>query len=541
MNRYRLSLILSLLLLPPSTLYLTGCLPQIRTSQAQKILSTPEVEKVAERITVRVIVGENQGSGTIIKREGELYTVLTNRHVIELGDSYTIQTLDGKTHSAQLRTANTGYDLALLQFTSNDTYTVATVGNPLELEVGEGVYAAGFPYNQNELQVSRGKFSMWPDLALEDGYALGYTNDVIQGMSGGAILNREGKLIGINGRSAFPIEPHYEFEDGTKPSQELVEKMIPLSWGVPISTVGKIAPNLIPTPIPKLTGIAAKVNDIAEKITVRIEFSHNNGSGVIVAKDGNTYYVLTNDHVMDKEDDYEIVTPDGKRHSVDYDKVTRFEGVDLAVVPFRSRESYTVAQLANYRLGADDRALVFSSGWAKGNPYRRFTAGYIFSEERGTINLNDSSSLSQTRGYELVYTNLSHPGMSGGPILDVEGRLIGINAGADGDTEEQGFGEFHLGYSYGVPIRTFLGLAKQAKIESDLVSVNTSAPQSLALALKDVIDIFPVFYSFTTPSLNGSAGDWLNYGNSLWRTGDYEEAIKALDEAIQRRPIFYQA
>jgi S1-C subfamily serine protease len=59
------------------------------------------------------------------------------------------------------------------------------------------------------------------------------------------------------------------------------------------------------------TGIVAQVDEIARQITVRINSSKNgNGSGVIFAKQGNTYSVLTASHVVSNPDKYKIVTPD---------------------------------------------------------------------------------------------------------------------------------------------------------------------------------------------------------------------------------------
>ncbi|NJL69219.1 MAG: trypsin-like peptidase domain-containing protein, partial [Microcoleus sp. SM1_3_4] len=76
-----------------------------------------------------------------------------------------------------------------------------------------------------------------------------------------------------------------------------------------------------------------RVKSIAREITVRIE-GPKGGSGVILEKQGNTYYILTNWHVVDKAGDYRIITPDGKTHSVYYSLVRRMPGADLAIVPF---------------------------------------------------------------------------------------------------------------------------------------------------------------------------------------------------------------
>lgn len=54
-------------------------------------------------------------------------------------------------------------------------------------------------------------------------------------MSGGAIFNNLGEVVGISGRSANPIIADYQYQDLTYPTQQLQHQMIQLSWGIPIS------------------------------------------------------------------------------------------------------------------------------------------------------------------------------------------------------------------------------------------------------------------------------------------------------------------
>ncbi len=214
------------------------------------------------------------------------------------------------------------------------------------------------------------------------------------------------------------------------------------------------------------------MDQIAAKITVRIETENNNGSGVIIAQNGNIYYVATATHVVQQKAKYEVVTPDGKRYPVDYGKVKSFPGVDLAVLQFSSPETYPVATLAEYKLKHNERQWVFLSGWPgvqPGNSFQReFTAGLAFSEARRSVAVKEAASLAN--GYELVYTNWSKGGMSGGPVLDTQGRVIGIHAAIEADM---------LGYSLGLPIRTLVGLASQAGIEPEWLKVETAAPKEL--------------------------------------------------------------
>lgn len=68
---------------------------------------------------------------------------------------------------------------------------------------------------------------------------------------------------------------------------------------------------------PEYTGVVKKVDEIAQQITVSINSKNNgNGSGVIVASEGNTYYILTAAHVVKNPDEYTLVAPDGQSYPV---------------------------------------------------------------------------------------------------------------------------------------------------------------------------------------------------------------------------------
>lgn len=176
---------------------------------------------------------------------------------------------------------------------------------------------------------------------------------------------------------------------------------------------------LIPLTSPQiaLALTADQVKTVAQQITVRIQ-GPKGGSGVILEKQGSTYYILTNWHVVDKTGDYQVVTPDGQAHSVYYSLVRRVPGMDLAVVPFSSTQSYPLAQLANSPATKGNKAYV--AGWPiSGGSLRQ----PIFIATEGQL----TGRQTPWNGYTLVYSNLVRAGMSGGPVLDDAGRLVAIN------------------------------------------------------------------------------------------------------------------
>ena len=197
------------------------------------------MENLARQTAVRIQMAKSSGSGALVRRQGQTYTVLTSWHVVafDRGDR-TIVTGDGQIHQllgVPRRLRDT--DLAIVQFRSAIEYKVAPIGAQ-PAAVGEPLLAAGFPAGTGALAVAQGFVELLLPKSLPQGYSLGYTNEVKLGMSGGPIFNAKGFLVGINGRGKYrdPGFGVYAFEDGSEPTPELLEKMVKSSWGIPIST-----------------------------------------------------------------------------------------------------------------------------------------------------------------------------------------------------------------------------------------------------------------------------------------------------------------
>jgi serine protease Do len=215
-----------------------------------------EVLLKAQQMSVRIFDDQGLGSGVLIRQQGQVYTVLTNAHVIADHPEYTILTADGQAYPGQSLNPvpAAGDDIALVQFTSPRQYAIAQLSAPDTIQTGECVYAVGFPSWRllsptrleetrsegfQSFQLTTGTIGMLLDKPLNQGYQLGYTNEVVAGMSGGAVLNRQGQLVGINGMLKYPLQGifAFTFADGTSPSEELFRSMEPLSWAIPLTTI----------------------------------------------------------------------------------------------------------------------------------------------------------------------------------------------------------------------------------------------------------------------------------------------------------------
>lgn len=203
-----------------------------------------------------------------------------------------------------------------------------------------------------------------------------------------------------------------------------------------------------------------EINDIAKETTVLLD-GQNSGSGVIVGKQAETYYVLTAQHVVATEDEYTVVTPDTQeKHPVNYSMVQKLPDVDLAVIPFTSRQSYRVAELGNSNTLTEGDT-VFISGW----PHAGRSIPHLYQFTTGQISGIPPRVL--MGGYGLIYTNVTRAGMSGGPIFNESGELIGIHGQAEGreiylpnyETEV-----LKSGFNLGIPVNTFLAIAPQTGI-----------------------------------------------------------------------------
>lgn len=175
-----------------------------------------------------------------------------------------------------------------------------------------------------------------------------------------------------------------------------------------------------------------RIEKLAQSITVRIFYEKNEikkgGSGVLIWKkkdgDKHKYLVITNDHVVsDRKLNYQLETPDGKVHEtkVISENVTDLVVDDLALVEFDSEQDYNIIN-PKVNVNTNKGDLVFASGFP-------FTDDLVQSKELNFTTGNLVMFLEQPLigGYQIGYTNTLHNGMSGGPLLNKNGELIGIN------------------------------------------------------------------------------------------------------------------
>jgi serine protease Do len=143
----------------------------------------------------------------------------------------------------------------------------------------------------------------------------------------------------------------------------------------------------------------------------RAPMQHGLGSGVIVTKDG---YILTNNHVVEGADEVKVALQDGREVSAAV--VGRDPKTDVAVLKIDAKDLPWVPMADSDRIEVGDLVL------AVGNPFgigQTVTMGMVSATGRANVGID----------YEdFIQTDAAiNPGNSGGALVDVEGRLIGIN------------------------------------------------------------------------------------------------------------------
>jgi len=525
---FMVSLVVGTLLIqdPSFFAYINSVSTLVLAKQSPEDLSKKQLCNTARHISLKVIRGERWGSGILVKKQGTVYSLVTNGHVLEKKEDYTIQTYDGKKYQAKVLVRfdhgeSTGTDLAILQFNSSENYTLANLVKGVEREK---VFAAGYPLEPDPtlsdpkgfMCTELGSFSLKLPQPMQEGYQLGSAISTRPGMSGGPLLNTQGKVVGINGKGSpliFTNNNLYLYKNGSRvseslglPASEALELLASLSWAIPIETIVDLSAQIIsltldavnnsnssaPRPVitnnpgtlispspssvssvpnseenrpqiastPKPAQIPTRISpkkesppsqipinveEIAKQITVlifRVGDSKGkvkiplSGTGVIIAKERNTYHVLTIKDVVDVQGQYKLMTPGQKIYDIKINKISNSD--DLALLEFTADENYSIAQLGEVGTLKNGN-IVYVAGWLDSNDSASFTKidGKI-------VGFNQ---LTQER--ILAYNNRVPYEMRGGVVLNQQGQLVAIH---------KEFNQQERRYE-GIPISVFFKIA----------------------------------------------------------------------------------
>ena len=138
------------------------------------------------------------GSGVIISPDGY---IITNHHVIDNSSEVIVTTNDNKEYEAIIVGSDEVTDVAVLKINSNEKFEYLLFGDSENSEIGQWVLAVGNPYNLNSTVTAGIISSKSRDLNEYDQINQSFiqTDAAVNiGNSGGALVNINGELIGIN-------------------------------------------------------------------------------------------------------------------------------------------------------------------------------------------------------------------------------------------------------------------------------------------------------------------------------------------------------
>ena len=210
-----------------------------------------------------------------------------------------------------------------------------------------------------------------------------------------------------------------------------------------------------------------QVNLRAKQITVRIDGA-NTGSGAIISHNNGVYTVLSNWHVMKNQGEYLVQTIDGRQHPVNPDSIKQLSELDLAILQFNSNQNYQLAEMGNSQRLNEGQNLYFA-GYPgelrqEDNRYYRFFS----------VNLVGILPKSTEKGYALIYNGEAFPGMSGGPVFDKNGMMIGIHGEANINAISYGTS------NYAIPINTYKQEIAKLNSQTQVEKPQTPAPETTA-------------------------------------------------------------
>lgn len=150
---------------------------------------------------------EGAGSGIIVAENDKQIFILTNNHVVEDSNELTVQFIDGECIDAKIVGASERNDIAVVAVDSDrlksetlDKIKIATLGDSDNLKVGNGIIAIGNALGYGQSVTTGVVSALDREVSSNDSLI-----DMIQidaaingGNSGGALLNNQGEVVGIN-------------------------------------------------------------------------------------------------------------------------------------------------------------------------------------------------------------------------------------------------------------------------------------------------------------------------------------------------------
>ena len=231
----------------------------------------------------------------------------------------------------------------------------------------------------------------------------------------------------------------------------LVGRVVPAAWAQPAAVAsdrleerfeavaGRVGPSVVAIESVKTVNKDGKTKQLEES-----------GSGILFHPDGQRgAYVLTNNHVIAQAEARQITVSLADDHIFTAAQVWADPESDVAILRLEGADAAPVAVL-----GDSDGVRVGQWVLAIGSPFglnQTVTHGIISARQRGQISLG-----SAIRIKDFLQTDAAiNPGSSGGPLLNLEGEVIGVNTAIASNTGGSS------GVAFSIPINLAKRVVKQ--------------------------------------------------------------------------------
>ncbi len=187
------------------------------------------------------------------------------------------------------------------------------------------------------------------------------------------------------------------------------------------------------------------------------------GSGVIYKKEGNSAYVVTNNHVVEGQKGLQVLLKDGS--TVEAELIGTDVFTDLAVLKISAENIDTVATF-----GDSDSLKVGEPAIAIGSPLgseyaNSVTQGIISSLNRPVQSTNEAGDLISINA---IQTDAAiNPGNSGGALVNIAGQVIGINSSKIASSAGSGVSVEGMGFS--IPSNDVVKIIKQLEAQGEVI------------------------------------------------------------------------
>lgn len=218
---------------------------------------------------------EASGSGVIIRNDGY---IVTNNHVIDKASKISVTLNNKKTYDAKLVGTDPSTDIAVLKIEGTNLPFVE-FGNSDEVKIGEWVLAVGNPFNLTSTVTAGIVSAKGRNINILKGNSdknifpiesfIQTDAAVNPGNSGGALVNTQGQLVGINTAIASNTGSYSGY-----------------SFAVPVNIVKKVSTDIIETGIVQRAFLGVNIRDIDQVLANELKLSENNGVYVAGMIDG---------------------------------------------------------------------------------------------------------------------------------------------------------------------------------------------------------------------------------------------------------------